>query len=109
MVWNVWSILNPVKLKNVLQTLEDNDIQIACITETWFDADKGTFTSTIKDEGYKILHSPRTDKRGGGTAIIYKENLKVKEGAASSSKYQSLEFSYLYLNKLRKLRQLRRS
>ena len=70
MVWNVWSILNPVKLRNVLQILEDNDIQIACITETWFDADKGTFTSTIKDEGYKILHSPRTDKRGGGIAII---------------------------------------
>ena len=81
----------------MLQTLEDNNIQIACITETWFDAEKGTFTSTIKDEGYKIHHSPRIDKRGGGTAIIYKENLKVKEGAASSSKYQSFEFSYVYL------------
>ena len=75
------------------EILEDNNIQIACIIETWFDAEKGTFTSTIKDEGYKILHSPRTDKRGGGTAIIYKENLKVKEGAASSSKYQSLNLA----------------
>ena len=97
MVWNVWSILNPVKLRSVLQVFEDNNIQIACITETWFDSDKGTFTSTIKGEGYKIHHSPRSDKRGGGTAIIYKENLKVKEGAASSSKYQSFEFSYIYL------------
>ena len=81
----------------MLQVFEDNQIQIACITETWFDEDKGTFTSTIKSEGYEIIHSPRSEKRGGGTAIIYKNNLKVKKGAASSSKYQSFEFSYIYL------------
>ena len=97
MMWNVWSILNPEKLRSVLQVLEDNQIQIACITETWFDAEKGIFTSAIKSEGYEIIHSPRSDKRGGGTAIIYKNNLKVKKGASSSSKYESFEFSYVYL------------
>ena len=97
LVWNVWSILNPEKLRGVLQVLEDNQIQIACITETWFDSNKGIFTSTIKEEGYNIIHSHRDNKRGGGTAVIYKENLKVKRGEASSSKYQSYEFSYIYL------------
>ena len=35
--WNVLSILNENKLSNVLQFIEDNNIQVACICETWFD------------------------------------------------------------------------
>ena len=96
-VWNVWSIMNEVKLNHVLQVFEDNEIDIGCVTETWFDAQKGKFTATIKEAGYKIMHSHREDKRGGGTAILYKSNLKVKPGKASSTKYQSLEYTYVYL------------
>ena len=99
LVWNVWSILNEEKLRNVLQIFEDNNIQIGCITETWFDSEKGKFTGIIKEAGYGIKHSYREDKRGGGTAIIYKENLKVKPGQASSSKYQSFEYTYVFLKK----------
>ena len=97
MAWNVWSVLNAEKLRNMLQVLEDNDIQIGCITETWFDSIKGVFTTTIKDAGFKIVHDVREDKRGGGTAIIYKDNLKVKPGKASCTRFQSFEFSYVYL------------
>ena len=97
MVWNVWSILNEEKLSHVLQVFEDNNIQVACITETWFDAGKGKFTSTIKEAGYNIVHGHREDKRGGGTAVIYKENMQVKPGNASSVKYQSFEYSYIYM------------
>jgi exonuclease III len=96
-VWNVWSILNEVKLNQFLQIIEDKKIHVACITETWFDSRNGKFTATVKEAGFGIVHSFRENKRGGGTALIYKKELKVKEGDESSSKYESFEFSSIYL------------
>ena len=40
-MWNVRSISKDLKLNNVLQVLEDNDIQAACLCETWFDSQNG--------------------------------------------------------------------
>ena len=70
-VWNVRSLLNVQKLANLLQTLEDNDIQVACLCETWFDQQIGTFTPTIKAAGFEIKHATREGKKGGGAAILY--------------------------------------
>ena len=95
--WNVWSILNDEKRNNVLQVLEDYKIHIACITETWFDAKNGKFTADIREAGYEIVHDFRDGQRGGGTAILYKNNLNAKPGEASSSKYGSFEFSIITL------------
>ena len=95
MSWNVWSIANEEKLCNFLQILEDNQIDIACITETWFDRKTGPFSKTIKEAGYAIHHAYREGKRGGGSAIIYKKTLSVKKGEASASEYTSFEFSYV--------------
>ena len=93
-VWNVRSLLNEQKLANFLQTLEDNNIQIACLCETWFDQQSGTFTATIKTAGFEIKHATREDKRGGGAAILYKKTMDIKPGEASANKYTSFEFSY---------------
>ncbi len=51
----------------------------------------------IKDAGYKLHHAYRGDKRGGGVAIIYKRDLTVKEGDASSSRYLSFEYAFVML------------
>lgn len=57
--------------------LEDNDIHIAAICETWL-TDYGTATTaTIKSFGYSIIHNFRNNKRGGGTALVYKSNIKL--------------------------------
>ena len=80
-----------------MQILSDKDISIACITETWFDSKNGTFTKRIKNAGFEIHHGYRENKRGGGSAIIYKRGLTVKHGAASTSEYLSFEFSYVTL------------
>ena len=75
MAWNLRSLNNKSdkdKLENFLHVLTDNDISIACITETWFDAESGTFSKSIKDSGYNLFHSFRDDQRGGGTAIMCK-------------------------------------
>ena len=95
MSWNVWSILNDNKLNNFLLVLQDNDIMIACISETWFDSNNGKFTATIKNAAFDIIHAYREKKRGGGSAIIYKKTLQGKPGEASSSKYSSFEYSYM--------------
>ena len=96
-VWNVWSIANEEKLYNFLQILDDRNITIACVTETWFDRKTGTFSKTIKDAGFKLNHDFRTDKRGGGCAILYSKNLAVKNGKASTSEFTSFEYSSIIL------------
>ena len=95
--WNVWSILNETKLRNFLCILEDMNIDVSCVTETWFDAKAGPFSKVIKDSGYEIHHAHREKTRGGGAAIIYKRDLEVKEEEASSSQYSSFEFASVTL------------
>ena len=84
--WNVRSVLNTEKLDVVLQYMEDNNICIACLCETWFDAQNGTFTARIKKAGYDIKHANRDGKRGGGVALIYKKLTKLKYGEGSTVK-----------------------
>jgi hypothetical protein len=67
------------------------------VTETWFDRKTGTFSKTIKDAGFKLNHDFRTDKRGGGCAILYSKNLSVKNGKASTSEFTSFEYSSIIL------------
>ena len=97
MCWNVWSILNENKLENFLQIIQDNDISIACVTESWFDSENGTFSQIIKQCGYELHHAFREGKRGGGVAILYKKHLIVKNGNASSSQFSSFEYAFVIL------------
>ena len=81
MAWNLRSLNNKTdkdKLENFLHVLTDNDISIACITETWFDinAESGTFSKSINDSGYDLFHIFRDDQRGGGTAIMCKKRYR---------------------------------
>ena len=93
--WNLRSLLaDEKKLANLLQVFEDNDIQVACLCETWFDRQNGPFTATIKAAGFEIKHASREEKRGGGAAILYKNTMDIKPGEASASKYSSFEYSY---------------
>ena len=86
-------MLNDVKLNNILQILDDNLIDIACISETWFDSSNGKFTATIKEAGFDIIHAHREHSRGGGTAIMYR-NVNMKKGESSTCKFVSFEYSY---------------
>ena len=56
--------------------LDSNDIDFAAITETWLTDDNNHVTSIIKDYGYEIMNVNRTNRKGGGVAILYK-NVKV--------------------------------
>jgi len=54
--------------------MSENNIDVMCLCETWFISDE--FYGV--PEGYQILRKDR-QKRGGGVAILVKDNLKVKE------------------------------
>ena len=92
MCWNVWSVLSEEKLTNCLQILEDHEISIACLSESWFDAKTGPFSNIIKNAGFKLHHAYRENKKGGGVAILFKNNMSVKEGEESTSEYTSFEY-----------------
>ena len=90
--------MNNDKLLNFLQIIEDKHIDVACVCESWFDAKSGVFSKTIKEHGYELYHAFRADKRGGGVAIMYKNQLSVKEGEKSTSKFSSFEYAYVTIN-----------
>ena len=70
MLLNSQSLVN--KVGNVLDTLSDHSVDMAGICETWLCSLTNSTTAVIKSRGYSIIHSFRKDKRGGGTALIYK-------------------------------------
>ena len=50
-------------------------IDIACIQETWLSAESNVTTSIIKEAGYNITHMFRSNKRGAGVAILWKDKI----------------------------------
>ena len=75
---------------------------MAFFTETWFDSETSNLTKAIKDAGYNLIHTYRENKCGGGVAVIYKDNVKVKYGEASCIKFKSFEYSFVQLALLSK-------
>ena len=84
-------------MQNFLQILDDMNISLACVCESWFDSKEGLFSKMIKDSGFKLHHAYREKKRAGGVAILYKVHLSVKEGESSTSLYLSFEFTCITL------------
>ena len=83
-----------------LQVLNDENIDIACIQETWFNSETNTITSTLKEAGYNIAHMFRTEKRGTGVAIIWKEKFQSKKQICKiqTKTYDSLQYQCMSFN-----------
>ena len=103
--WNVRSINGSNKLHSFINYIEDHNADICCLTETWFKSRNGIHTKAIDDIGYKIIPSIRENNSsynsGGGTAILYKKDLKVCKSFASSSAFSSFEYSFIKLRYLK--------
>ena len=76
LLWNPCSLQN--KLQEFISLLEDEDIHIAAITETWMTSLQNAVTAEIREKGYNIHHFVRDNKRGGGVALIYKDVFNLK-------------------------------
>ena len=96
--WNVQSINN--KIHSVLQVLNDENADIICIQETWFSSETNTITSIIKQAGYNLTHVFRSEKRGAGIAILWKEKWQSLKHICKipGRSYISLQYNCVVFN-----------
>lgn len=58
--------------------MEDNLIDFCFITESWLKTQYNFVTSTLNEAGFQITHCVRSNKKGGGVAIISKQTFVSK-------------------------------
>ena len=64
---------------------------VVALTETWFDPMESASRTLCMPVGYKLLDYPRTSRKGGGTRVLFRDNLTVKKGA--TAELRSFEYS----------------
>jgi hypothetical protein len=64
----------------VYDYLVENNVDCAALTETWLTGDDrdDAVKSQLLPPGYKFLHVPRSGSRGGGVAVVSKEQYSIK-------------------------------
>ena len=92
-LWNAWSVCN--KAEDACAMIEDRDLDIVCITETWLHEEgDDSIKSDLKPTGYEMLDSPR-GKRGGGIALLYRSHLKIRSlKVRSFVMFENMEFTF---------------
>ena len=53
-----------------MEFLIDQNVDVCCITETWFSAKENSTFAFIHEMGFDVLNSPRKG-RGGGIAFVF--------------------------------------
>ena len=88
------SITNNLKVHFVLQTLLDQHIHIACITESWLSRKLGHdhTVAVIKSRGFNLSLTEREKRTGGGIAVLIKDGIKFS-ALKSSLEYVSFEWN----------------
>ena len=63
------------------------------LTETWLGKNDDAHRAEITPTGFKLIDLSRNDRRGGGRALLFKENLNIEKTAAEELR----SFEYLQL------------
>lgn len=71
-------------MEDFIALLEDEDLDLAAVVETWFPSHHNSVTAQLNEIGYNICHFVREQKKGGGVALIYKKSFKVKSSKTYS-------------------------
>ena len=79
------------KLTSIMTYLEENNIDLAFIQETWMRKSDGHLVSQIKEYGYEFIgyRKKRRLDLGGGVALIHRNNLNIRN--VKSNHYNSFE------------------
>lgn len=80
--------LNGLKFDHVRSSFENSQVDVICVTETWFNDEVSVRHHMI--DGYNLFQNNRKDKKGGGVAIYCNTNLKAK--FINKSKDSNVEF-----------------
>ena len=87
LLWNPKSLQN--KVPDFIQMMDDNDIDIAFVCETWMTGSNNLTSGLLRESGYSMYHDFRKDRTGGGVAIIARSIFAPKNGKAF--KYKTFE------------------
>lgn len=68
--------LNGLKLDYVKDVFNNSNIDLICVSESWFK--QNVDEKHYEINGYNLYHNSRTNRKGGGVAIYCKNNIKSK-------------------------------
>lgn len=90
-------VLNARSLRNKSATFVDlvcdSKADLFAVSETWLTDNDTAILSEITPQGYNLHHCPRSDRRGGGTALIFKESINVeKVSVAGKGSFEASEW-----------------
>ena len=89
-VFNSRSVRN--EIKSIIDHVVKNDIGLCTVTETWLNDADPVSIAQLSVAGYFIKNFPRqSHNRGGGTAILFRDSLKVS--LVDEEENKSFEFS----------------
>ena len=88
-LWNARSVGS--KTGCFLDFISEYRPDIFALTETWLSPNDQVTRAAITPAGYKLTDCPRNDRMGGGTGLLYSENIAVQE--VDSGALNSFEFS----------------
>ena len=74
-VVNARSIAN--KIEEIKHLIDEDKIDVLAITETWLSQNSAYEISEIVPSGYEIIHVDREGRKGGGVAVIYRQELAL--------------------------------
>lgn len=87
--------LNAQSLNNKAATFIDyvcdRKPDVVAVTETWFTDKESASRALCTPIGYKLLDHPRLGRLGGGTGVLFRNNITTKKVAAAE--LQSFEYS----------------
>ena len=80
------SLINAQSARNKINTIVDHvtdhviehDIDICCITESWFTFEGGPKIGDLTPVGYNVELFERQDRPGGGILVFYRNSLNIK-------------------------------
>ena len=77
----------------IVDYVQDCKADIFAITETWLTQNDAVVCREITPAGYRLLHRPRADRVGGGTALLYKESFNIRQfTAGEKSSFEFFEY-----------------
>ena len=90
---STFCLINTQSVRNKIELVKDfileHDIDICALTETWLSKFDEPVVQQLQPDGYKLLHVDRTDRSGGGVAVLCR--CSTHPVVSSEAKFTSFE------------------